>query len=199
MNHLVLHQFAAWSAYLNAAANLVGAISLALLFAGNVPFGRINDASSVFFALTLIPVALAFHQLHRSVAAPSSLMITVVGILAMLTAATLSALLVFGQVGFEQTLRAVLSANAIIGVWLVASGVLSLVGSSLPRGLAWVLVAAGAGLVLVIVGFWIGGQQHPLTAVGGLVAFFGNLIWTIWLGNLLMAGTVRPHLPALGP
>lgn len=188
-------QFAAWSAYLNAISNVVGALALALLFAGYAPFGKVNDASSVFFALSLIPVALAFHQLHRSVAAPSSLVITTIGIVAMLTAAILSALLVFGLAGFGQTLRAVLSANAVIGVWMVCSGILALVGSSLPRGLAWVLIVAGMGLVLIIVGFWIGGQQHPLTAIGGLVALVGNLIWAVWLGHLLIAGAVPPHLP----
>lgn len=190
-------QFAAWSAYLNAISNVVGALALALLFAGYAPFGKVNDASSVFFALSLIPVALAFHQLHRSVAAPSSLIITIIGVLAMLTAATLSALLVFGQVSFGQTLRAVLSANAIIGVWMVSSGILALIGSSLPRGLAWVLMVAGAGLMLVVVGFWIGGQGSPLTTLGGLVALTGNLTWAIWLGHLWMSGTVR--YPTPGP
>lgn len=185
MNQPIPFQFAAWSAYLNAVANVVGAVSLALFFAGYVPFGKINDASSVFFALSLIPVALALHQLHRSVVPPSSLVIAAIGILAMLTAATLSALLVMGLSGFGQTLRAVLSANAVIGVWLVCSGVLALVGSSLPQGLAWVLILAGAGLITVIVGFWIGGQQHPLTAIGGLVALVGNVIWAVWLGRLL--------------
>lgn len=197
MNPPLLFSYAAWSAYLNAAANLIGALSLALLFAGHASFGKINDASSVFFALSLIPVALAFHQLHRSVAAPSSLIITIIGVLAMLAAATLSALLVFGQVSFGQTLRAVLSANAIIGVWLVSSGVLALIGSSLPRGLAWVLMVAGAGLVLAVVGFWVGGQGSPLTTLGGLVALAGNLTWAIWLGHLWMSGVLG--YPTPGP
>lgn len=104
MSENQLFYYAGWSAYINAIANLIGAVSLALLFAGNPPFGKVNDASSVFFALTLIPVALALHQLHRSVWSPSSLVVTAVGIAAMLTAATLSVFLVFGLVGFGQTL-----------------------------------------------------------------------------------------------
>lgn len=55
MNTNQLFHFAAWSAYLNAVVKVMGAVSLALLFAGNQAFGRISDSSSVFFSLLLIP------------------------------------------------------------------------------------------------------------------------------------------------
>ncbi len=119
-------------------------------------------------------------------------MVATIGTVAMITAAILQALLMFGAVQFGQTLRAVLVANGVIGVWLVVNGMLARASATLPPRLAEVSIVAGIGLVLVIVGFWIGGQQHPLTAVGGLVAFIGLLIWAIWFGRLLRRGSVTP-------
>jgi hypothetical protein len=49
-------------------------------------------------------------------------------------------------------------------------------------------LVAGIGSILVGLGFWIGGEEHPLTAVGGLVSFAGFLIWAIWFGKLLLSG-----------
>jgi hypothetical protein len=55
-----------------------------------------------------------------------------------------------------------------------------------------VSLVSGIGLILIGLGFWIGGEEHPLTAVGGLVAFAGILIWAIWFGKLLISERVTP-------
>jgi hypothetical protein len=47
-------------------------------------------------------------------------------------------------------------------------------------------------LILIILAFWIGGETHPLTAVGGLAAFAGILSWAIWFGRLLLSEKVTP-------
>lgn len=76
----------------------------------------------------------------------------------------------------------------IIGVWLIMTGLLALAGSRLPRRLAWLSIGAGIALILIIMGFWIGGQEHPLTTIGGLGAFLGILAWSLWLGRHLLKG-----------
>jgi hypothetical protein len=187
-----LFRYAGWSAYLHAVANIAGLVSLMLFFSAGQPFGTIDDCASVCFALLLIPLALTLHLLHRSLFPPLSLVVATIGILAMITAALLQVLLVAGVVHFEQTLGAVLAANGIIGVWVMSNGMLARAGSTLPGGLAWVSIVAGIGLVPVIVGFWLGGQQHPLSTAGGLVASIGLLIWAIWFGRLLLSGRVTP-------
>jgi len=83
-----------------------------------------------------------------------------------------------------------LVANAVIGIWLILSGAMTRIGRTLPQGLAWLSIIAGIGLILIIVGFWIDGQEHFLTIVGGLVSFFGILIWTIWSGKLFLSDKV---------
>ena len=109
----------------------------------------------------------------------------------MLTLAILQAALVVGIVEYEQSLRPVLAATLVIGLWLVVNGVMARRGShregSVPRGLAWVSLVAGVGSILVGLGLWIGGESIP-TAVGGLVSFAGIFIWAIWFGKLLLSG-----------
>jgi hypothetical protein len=116
-----------------------------------------------------------------------SLVNLAIGIIAMLALAILQTALVVGKVEYEQSLRPVLTASAVIGLWLVVNGALASRGShrerTVPRGLAWVSLISGIGLILTDVGFWIGGEEHPLAAVGGLVAFAGIFIWAIWFGK----------------
>jgi hypothetical protein len=162
----------------------------------------INDISSVFFSLSLILPALAWYYLHRSLFPRLSLVNSAIGIIAMLTLAILQAALVVGKVEYEQSLRPVLAANAVIGLWLVVNGVLANRASqregTVPRGLAWVSLVSGTGLILIPVGFWIGGETHPLTAVGYLAAFAGILIWAIWFGKLLLSERVTPPRSRIG-
>jgi hypothetical protein len=192
MNTSQLVRFAGWSAYVTAVAIPISFVTLFVFFAVGGLWGPINDISSVFFALSLIPPALAWHHLHRSLFPRLSLVNLAIGIIAMLTLAILQAALVVGIVEYEQSLRPVLAATLVIGLWLVVNGVLASRGShregTVPRGLAWVSLVAGIGSILVGLGFWIGGEEHPLTAVGGLVSFAGIFIWAIWFGKLLLSG-----------
>jgi len=185
-----LFRFAGWSAYLNAIINMISFVSLFVFFSIGGLSGLINDIASIFFSLSLIPLVIAFHALHRSFFPSISGLVASIGILAMLAAAILQALLVFGVLQFEQEVRPVLVANAVIGIWLILSGVMTLIGRTLPRGLAWLSIIAGIGLILIIVGFWIGGQEHFLTIVGGLVSFIGILLWTIWSGKRFLGEEV---------
>jgi hypothetical protein len=191
-----LFRLAGWSAYVNAVAAVIGFVSLFVFFAVGGLWGFINDISSVLFFLSLIPPALAWHRLNQSLFPRLSLVNLVIGIIAMLTAAMLQAALVVGIVEFEQSLRPVLAAGAVVGLWLVVNGVLANRGphreGAIPRGLAWVSLVSGIGLILIDLGFWVGGEEHPLTAVGGLVAFAGILIWAIWFGKLLISEKVTP-------
>ena len=108
----------------------------------------------------------------------------------MVTAAALSALLVLGLVEVELTLVASPIAFGVIGVWLVLNSYLGRSSGTLPSGLIWIGIVAGTGFVSVIVGFLLGGQQHPLAAVGGLTAVICFPNWAVWFGRLLLSGRV---------
>ena len=184
--------FVGWCAYLSAAANILGFVTLIAFFAVGEPFGVINDVMSIILALCMVPLAFVLHERQRHAAPRLSFGAFAIGVLAMVTAAVLQALLVLGLVGFELTLVAVPVAFGVIGVWLVLNSYLGRRSGTLPSGLIWIGIVAGAGYVLAIVGFLLGGQQHPLAAVGGLTAVICYPVWALWFGRLLISG----RLPA---
>ncbi len=182
--------FVGWSAYVSAAANILGFVTLIAFFAVGEPFGVINDLTTVILGLSMVPLAFVLHKLHRRAAPRLSFGAFVIGVLAMVSAAALSALLVLRLVSFELTLVAVPVAFGVIGVWLVLNSYLGRNSGTLPSGLIWIGIIAGSALVLVLVGVLLGGPQHPLAAVGGLTAVICYPVWAIWFGRLLISGRV---------
>jgi hypothetical protein len=83
----------------------------------------------------------------------------------------LQALLVVRLVRFKATLGTVLAA-----------------GGAFPGGLAWSGIAAGSGYILLVIGFWLGGQGHPLFWGGSLAALVGYATWAVWLGQMALSG-----------
>ncbi|HSR46701.1 MAG TPA: hypothetical protein VLL77_01820 [Anaerolineales bacterium] len=182
----VLIRNAALSAYLFAVASILSTVTLMIMFAGVGIFGPINDLISVFQFLFLIPVALATHQALRPAGSTAVLIVTIVGVLAMLVFAVLQSLLVVGVVRFEQTLGAVLAMGALIGLWLAITQGAQLSGGQVPTWLGWVGILGGLSFVLTAIGwFFLGGMQHPLVAVGFLIGAILLPAWGIGTGRLL--------------
>lgn len=178
------------AAYLSAASTIVTFVTGILFFTVGQPFGTIQDASSALQVLTMPPIALVLHLTLRGRAPALSLLAAAVGIVGMLVAGVLQVLLVFRAVQFEATIRTVLAAGGAIGLWLVAIGALSLAGGTFPGGLGWSGIVAGGGYILLAVGFWLGGQQHPLFWGGSLAAVVGYAVWAIWLGHIALSGAL---------
>ena len=181
-----LFRFAGWSAYLSAAATIIGAITLVIFFSVGDPFGIMNDISSVIIGLTGIVILFALYQLHRSAAPVMSLVAFVIGSLAMLTASILQTLLVAIRMDFGEITT---YAFGVFGASLVVYGYLVIANKTLPRGLGWWGIVAGLGFVLVVTGFIVSGPNHPLTYIGGLVSVIAYPTWAIWLGRVLLKST----------
>ena len=184
MEKYSLFRIAGWSAYVSAVATIAGAVTLILFFSVGAPFGVINDVTSVIGSLVIIPILFALHQLHRSRAPAASLGALIVGAIAMLVAAGLQTLLVLKIITFEQTAVTVPSAYGVVGLSLIAFNYLAYAHASFPRKLAVWGIAAGIGYVLVITGFLLGGENHPLTYIGGALAVIAYPIWAFWLGRV---------------
>jgi hypothetical protein len=185
-----LLRLVAWSAYLSAGATILTFITGILFFTVGHPFGTINDAASVFQMLFMVPMALALYQALRPVATIPNVLAVTAGVMGMCDAAVLQALLVFGVFEYEQTIREVLIGGGFVGIWLVLVGILALASGMLPAGLAWVGIVSGVGYMLLVVGFWLGGEGHPLFLAGSLVAVIGYSVWAIWLGRVLSLGAM---------
>jgi hypothetical protein len=176
----------AWAAYASAAATIVTFATGILFFTVGQPFGTIQDAASALQVLLMLPIAWLLHRLIAPSAAVWSWLALLVGVPGMLVAGSLQVLLVVRRVEYEQTIGAGLSAGGAIGGWLALTGALALVYGLLPVGLAWAGIAAGVGYLLLVAGFWIGGQGHPLFWGGSLVALVGYAVWAIWLGARML-------------
>lgn len=190
MTGLSAAQVAGWSAWIAAASTVVGMVTLVVFFSRGGRWGTANDAASVVLMLAMIPVALVLAVIEAAVvgAAPAAI-VAAIGIVAMTLAAVLQALLVVGRVTFQQTELSVLGLGALVGVWYILTALLA-AGTDLPDGLRLAAVVAGAGFIAVGYGFARGGERHPASMIGGLGAFAGSLIFQVWLGALLVGGTL---------
>ena len=88
---------------------------------------------------------------------------------------------------YEQLLGRTLGSGAIVGLWYIGIGLLSL-----PRGLETPLpqlaVAAGIGFIAVGYGFAAGNQYHIASKVGGVLLFVASVVFLLMLGLQLVSG-----------
>lgn len=182
-------RLAGLSAWLAAAMTVVGAITLLVFFSRGGRWGAWNDASSVVLMLAMIPVALVLTLISLDVVTTLALVIGAIGIGAMLAFAVLQALLVAGRVTYDQSKGAVLATGAVVGVWYLLIAI-STGSTAVPDGLRLAAVVAGVGFIAVGIGFARGGQQHPLSQVAGLALLVASLVFQVWIGALLVGGTL---------
>ncbi|MEW5939616.1 MAG: hypothetical protein AB1750_08145 [Chloroflexota bacterium] len=178
-----LNRLAGWSAILSGIATIIGAVTLVIFFSVGDPYGTINDVSSVVIGLTAILILFALYQIHRPSAPTVSLSAFLIGAVAMLIGALLQALLVINGTNFGEIVTVMFG---IFGASLVTFGWLAHSSGTMPRGLAWTGIAAGIGYVLVTAGFILGGPNHLLTYIGGVLAVMAYPAWAFWFGRVLL-------------
>ena len=195
MNESAVRVFG-WSAYANGALMLANMVTLALMFGISLSWGRVNDAISVVWMLSFLPLALLLFQVNQSVMGRGVALATALtGVVAMLLFAGLQILLAMGQVRFEQTFATVATLGGVVGLWLLLNGLLALKGKTLPGGTAWLSIIFGLSYVLGAAGYWLGGYEQPLLWVGAALGYVVGPVWAFWLGWLLLRG--RVPMPAL--
>ena len=192
MSQSVLSIFG-WTAYANGILTVANMVTLALMFGVSMSWGRVNDAISVVWLLSFLPLALLLAQVNQSVMGRAVAVGTaIVGMVAMLVFALLQSLLVVGQVRFEQTFPAVATLGGVLGLWLLLNGLLALLGKTLPGGLAWLSIGFGLCYILGAIGYWLGGYEQPILWIGVAVGYLVGPVWAFWLGRLLLNGRLVP-------
>jgi hypothetical protein len=172
---------------------LANMITLLLMFTVNPFWGPVNDAISVFWLLSFLPLAVLFIQVNRTVMGRGVAVATALaGTVAVLAFAVLQALLVLRLVRFEQTFSIVVALGGVIGAWLLVNGLLALKGQTLPGDVAWMTTLFGMSYVLAAAGYWTGGYESPLLWAGTAVGFLVGPLWGLRLGWLLLHGRVIP-------
>jgi hypothetical protein len=217
--------YVGWSAILSGAIDLMGFVFLLLFFALEAPrwiksgepntlplFGTLNDASFIFVALFMIPVAVALNKMNRSQSPTFSLISLVTGVTGMLATAIIQALYVPRLIQTAQQGVLLGTALFLIGLWMILVNALGR-AANLPRGLAWLGIVAGVSIILLPVAIIaIGGSaflddpsialRSPLFmfafAAGVLGFSLGYAIWAILLGRLLLTGKLTmPDIESL--
>ena len=178
-----------WSAYANGILMLANMITLMLMFAVNPFWGPVNDAISVVWILSFLPLALLLAQVNQPVMGRAVAVGTaVVGAVAILPFAVQQILLVVGQVRFEQTFAAVATLGGVLGLWLLLNGLLAQIGKTLPGGLAWLSIVFGLSYIMGTIGYWLGGYEQPILWVGAAAGYLVGPVWAFWLGRMLLHG-----------
>jgi hypothetical protein len=189
MNTGMLTLLISWSAYLSAFATILTLTTGILFFATGTSSGKVNDISSIFQVLFMIPLALVLYRLLPDSMKKLGLIAALIGIGGMLFAAYGQSLLVFERIDFEGSLK-FFPAGTAIGIWLVLTCSYALRSNLFPGGLAWTGILAGISYIVIVLAFLIKGQQSIVFYIGGLVLGISYPVWAIWLGRLISTGTL---------
>ena len=204
-----------WSAILSGAIDVIGFVFLLIFFALEAPgwiqngepntpplFGTLNDASFIFVALFMIPLAVVLDKMNRRHSPTFSLLSLIIGLTGMLATAIIQALYVPRLIQTAQ--QSVLLGTALfcIGLWMILVNVLGR-AANLPRGFGWFGIVVGVSIIqLPVAVIGIGGSaflddpsialSNPLFmfafAAGVLGFSIGYAIWAIVLGRLFLTG-----------
>lgn len=165
----------------------------------NAVAGALNNAAGVGWALSFIPIAVLFYRSARAHTGSIAIVVLAIGVAGMAAAAGLEVATAFGGMTFDQEATAYIPVLGGIGIWLVMSHGMELLGSSWPprpRGPLFFGIGIGFAWFLANVLFGAGGLPLPsgetsandLTDTGATLFESGILlqpIWGLWLGRVL--------------
>lgn len=202
---------AGWAAYSSGITALLSfAAYLAFLVfdlphtlqSGNINHQRLTGDLITLFQglsfLSMIPIALALHELEEKRTVKASRIALGVGIFGMVLMTTFSIFVLLRLMSEPQVGTPTALAFGAVGLWLIAANYFTR-DSILPTRLVWLGIFIGAAYVLYALFFWISGaanvesssalQSNVPFLIGyvalNLSSFILYPIWAIWLGRLL--------------
>lgn len=179
-------QLYAFSAFLSAFATLFTLITGILFFTKGGRFGFLNDLSSVFQVIFMIPLAIYFQLILSSGSLILSTLVFILGLSGMLYALYGQSLLVLRKINFNRSLKYI-PAGAAIGLWLITINLTASGFNITPDTLGWLGVFAGSGYILTVTAFLIFGSKHFLFYLGSFITGISYPIWAIWLGLIILS------------
>jgi len=177
---MTLHIYG-WFAYLSAAATILTFITGILFFSIGKPFGKINDISSVFQVLFMIPLAIILARTLPARYLTLGLIAAIIGVSGMILSTIGQSLLVFGRIDFQGSLK-FFPAGGAIGIWLIFVCLLGTGSGLLPPFFTWIGILAGIGYLVTVIGFpYSGNKLSYLGILAREIAFFWCFCNRRWL------------------
>jgi hypothetical protein len=193
MKSTQLFRLAGWSAYLSVAAMFAAAVVVMTMPTLTGLMARLENLATTIFALAMIPLALALYRLYRSHMPALVFAATLLGVLAMLTAASNKLLVLVGTLSSDGVADFLDDFTfLLIGIWLVVVGYAGWRAQTPAAGLA---ILAGLGQILITTGFLISEPPPVWAFLGGVLAIVGYPLWAVAIGRWLLQGTADKTLP----
>lgn len=214
MKNITVSPFVAWCTLLSGVIGLVGLIFLLLFYALEAPallqsgepntaplFGTLNDASYIFVALLLLPGVLALYRAVQIQGPTLSRYVMLLGV-AGLSAMAVTQILYVPRIITSQQAGPFLTVSAgIVGAWLLLVCIAGRREGILPRGLVWLGILSGVGMILLAVTYFATGApqvndiQAELPGIPAMIGFglgvlgqsIGWPVWAAWLGRFFMS------------
>lgn len=191
---------AGWCAIAAGVVMIVSGLFLAAFFAtGRDSLGRANDATSVVFAILLVPAVLAVGDLLGSLAMWPAVTVAL-GLVGVGLVAVTSLLTAAGKLSVEQLTKWQGGAFVVLMAWVIFASLLGWASGLLPTGLCTLGLAAGVltAIAAISIGFEV--RRHGMARLSQMtrppivpiVATLGAAValplWSIWLGVSLLQG-----------
>jgi hypothetical protein len=174
---------------------------------GFYPLGFLSDALPILAALAGGVVIVVLHRLERKSAPQLSVVAAVLGIVGNLGIAVSSLLIVFHAITVMQQILITFICSGPLGLWQILVSDRARRAGLLPSRLTRFGILIGAGQVTEFVMFILFGgfgaaassnaaailSNIPLLislaigTIGGLLAYLGAPVWSIWLGRLFLS------------
>lgn len=188
-----LSRAATLAAVLNGIASIASTMSIILMFVFGGPWGRVNDATSVVWMASFVPIALLFYAVLRDRHTIAAAIGLAVGLICIVLFSLVQLALTLGIVSFEDTCQAVTFLGAGVGLWLVISGVLFQVDGLVSGRIILLTLMLGTGYLLGGIGFVLSGWQHPLALGGFASTALLCPLWAFALARYISSDPIAVH------
>lgn len=177
-----------------------------LFFVVGNPFGTVNDILATPAALLALPLLFALYRLHAAEYPLVALVALLAGMAGFVGAAVGSGALALGQIDFVTSLILGIGGFGLIGLWLLLTSGMGLLGGALPKSLAWASLLLAITPTLALVAMFradrvaaalsgMAGQAAlPLSPLAyvfmalGAISYAALPLWLIWVGRLFLSG-----------
>lgn len=172
--------------YASAIATATTLITGILFFVVGGLMGPVNDVAAIVQVVLMATVGVLLHQVLATAAPALSLVALIILLISASIATVGQCALVLRIINFEQSMQIGLPAGVGLGVWLILLAFLFWRTGTF--GMLLVILAALSGLayIAIAIGYWRGGQAHPVFYGGSAIALFAYTGWACLLAKTLV-------------